>query len=63
MPVHPEVFVDHVRDLSASEESVFLWSLLLHQVDLLLEVRVLDNVLRRWRDPRINDLKVWVDPS
>ena len=47
---HPEVFVNKKRDLSASRESVLC--ALLFQVDLLLEVRVLDNFHQRSGDPR-----------
>ena len=55
----PEVFADQIRDVSATEESVLLLSLLLFQVDLFLEVRVMDNFLQRIErlEVRINSSK------
>ena len=58
---HPEVFVDHERDLSATEDSVFCLSLLLLQVNLSFEVRNLDNLLQCCGDPRIKRLEVRIN--
>ena len=54
---HPEIFGDHVRDLSSAKESVVFLSLLLLQVDLF-EVRNLSSDLRIERsEVRINSSK------
>ena len=45
-PSDPEVVVDQESDLPASEESVYLLSLLFFQTDLLLEVGILDDLVQ-----------------
>ena len=56
---HPEVFIDHFGDLSATKESIFLLSLLLFQVDILLNVWVLEEFLQRCGDPLAKPTQTW----
>ena len=53
----PEVVVDHVSDLSSAKEPILFLSFLFLQTDLSLEVRILEDLLQRRRNPRIQHLK------
>ena len=49
---HREVFIDHAGDLSSAKESVISLSLLLCQIDSLLELRIWVDLLQRGSDLR-----------
>ena len=44
---HPEVCTDHESNLSSAKASVIQLSILLCQIDSVLEVRILDDLLQR----------------
>ena len=54
----PEVFVDHVCNLLATEETGLLLGLLFFQTDSSFEVRILDDSVQCWSTPRIKYFKI-----
>ena len=54
----PEVLVDQVSDLSSAKETVLFLGLLFLQTDSSFEVRIMDDFVQRWCNPRINYFKI-----
>ena len=55
---YPDVFVDHERNLSSTEKSVFHLGLWLLRTDILLEVGVHDDLFQVGRNLRIKHPKI-----
>ena len=55
----PEVLVDQVSDLSSAKETILFWGFLFIETDLLLELRILDDLVQSRSNLRVQHLEVW----